>query len=577
MPRTGASALLRGLRSNGIKRLFVNSGSDFAPVIEEYAAAHEDADEPFPEPILCAHEALAVGMAHGAWLASGETQAVMVHVNVGLANAAMGVINARSDDVPLVIMSGRTPFTEHNRLGARGSLVQYGQEMADQTALVRESVKWSAELVYAEQAETMASRAVAIANSHPTGPVYLSLPREPLCETLPEAPDPVASARPLQVSATAPAPDTGAVGQAARLLARAEVPLVIAQRGDRAGRAGIVTSRMAHAFGLAVHEAVPTCNLLAGDDPMRVMGQVAEHVAAADVILAIDAPVPWLESSCRVGPEKTVIHIGSDPLHIKLPMRSFRTDLAICGDVVATLEALETALGHAADRAEVAAAAIAERRAAITARHKADRDTMAARAARGTGSPMSIPWIGKCLSERIDRGTLLFSERGPTSAHLDLRVPGQLFSVPYSGGLGWGLPAALGAQLAAPDRLVVALVGDGSYLFANPVACHQVASHYQLPVLMVLLNNGSWNAVRTSTLAVYPDGAAARSNRMPMTAFAPPTDYCAIARAAGGAAFKVQSGAELPEALDRALTIIRQERRHVLLDLSTDLANPKMG
>src|SRR5690606_10765050 len=131
--------------------------------------------------------------------------------------------------------------------------------------------------------------------------------------------------------------------------------------------------------------------------------------------------------------------------------------------------------------------------------------------------------------------------------------PGSYFFTPISGGLGWGVPAALGAQLANRNRQMIATVGDGSYMFANPVACHQTAAALKLPLLTVVFNNGIWNAVRRSTLQMYPDGRAASANVMPMTALDPSPAYAAVARAHGAHAERVESGDALPEAIKRAL------------------------
>ena len=102
-------ALLRSLKLNGVDKLFMNPGSDFAPIIESYASSERDN---FPDPIMAMHEHVVVTMAHGYYLATGQMQAATVHVNVGLANASMALINAHSDDVPIFMMSGRNPLTE---------------------------------------------------------------------------------------------------------------------------------------------------------------------------------------------------------------------------------------------------------------------------------------------------------------------------------------------------------------------------------------------------------------------------------------------------------------------------------
>ena len=126
-------------------------------------------------------------MAHGYYFATGRAQAVMLHTNVGLSNGATGAINAATDRVPMLLMSGRTPTLEEGRFGARTVPIGWGQEMRDQPALVREACKWDYELRFPEQVPQLLDRAHAIAGSTPRGPVYLALPREVLCEPCPSA------------------------------------------------------------------------------------------------------------------------------------------------------------------------------------------------------------------------------------------------------------------------------------------------------------------------------------------------------------------------------------------------------
>ena len=104
-------------------------------------------------------------------------------------------------------------------------------------------------------------------------------------------------------------------------------------------------------------------------------------------------------------------------------------------------------------------------------------------------SPMSPAFVGKCIARIMDDKDVVFSELGPPTVSLDPKKPNQVFSSPFSGGLGWGLPATLGAALANPNRLNIACVGEGSYIFANPVACHQIAEALELPILIIIMNN----------------------------------------------------------------------------------------
>lgn len=553
--RTGAESVLLGLGAAGCDYLFANAGTDFPPVIEALAAldpAH------LPTPVTAPHETAAVGMAHGYYLVTGRPQAVMVHVNVGLANALMGVINAASDNVPMLVMSGRTPITERGRKGARVTPIQYGQEMFDQTSIVRDAVKYTYEMRYPEQGAALVHRALAIARTAPEGPVYLSLPREPLAatppETVPRTADPVPAP-----SATAPDPE--AVGRAAAWLGAAKRPLVVCQRGDVAGRLSGLLSRLAARTGAAICEPFPVRNVMPSDDPALAGYAAAGSIREADLILVVDSDVPWIEASQRPDDSVRIVHLAADPLFARMPVRGYRTDLAIAADPCLGIEALLEALGPG-DAKVSWAPAPAERRAA--ARRTAEA---------GATAPMTAEWMSACVSDIMDETAVAFSELGLLPGHMDLAGPNRLFLNPHSGGLGWALTAALGAQLADRDRLVIACMGDGSYMFANPVACHQIAEALDLPILTIVKNNAMWNAVRRSVVKGYPDGAAAKANEMPLTSLAPTPDFAAIARASRAHAERVEDGRDLPAALARAIDIIRTERRQVLLDLSVALSD----
>ena len=337
MKLTGAEAILKSLRANKIDYLFTNPGSDFAPIIEAYA--NNGLSNEIPRYVTAPHENVCVGMAHGYFLATGQMQAVMVHVNVGLSNAVMGLINAHADDVPIFMMSGRTPLTEHDREGSRRTPIQYGQEMFDQTAMVREVVKWDYELRYAENAADLISRGASIACSEPTGSVYLSLPREPICEQT--ATD---EGTPKQVAASTlhPAPD--AIEKAAAAIATAKNPLIICSRGDADGIVARELILMAEENSIAVSEVFSTRNIVISEHPLSIGPDLEKHLPDADVVIVVDASVAWIEAKVRPDPNATVIHIGPDPLFARIPVRSYKTSLAIAGNTAVTLTALRAAL-----------------------------------------------------------------------------------------------------------------------------------------------------------------------------------------------------------------------------------------
>ncbi|MDC1438657.1 thiamine pyrophosphate-requiring protein [Planktomarina temperata] len=550
--QTGAESLLDGLSLSGIQYMFANAGTDFPPIIEALARRDPSAA---PVALTIPHETAAVAMAHGAYLVTGRAQSVMVHVNVGLANSVMGVINAASDNIPMLVMSGRTPISERGRKGARMTPIQYGQEMFDQTSLVRDLVKYSYEMRYPEQGKQLVMRAMSLATSEPQGPVYLSLPKEPLSEIVPET---TQTHHPMPPSATKILPDPEAIIKLARLLETASNPVIICQRGDTEGRLSRALSTLAAKHGIAVFEPFLLRNVLHSNDP-ALQGYHASGPSDADLIIVLDSDTPWIEATNAPGPETIVVHIGPDPHFARMPVRGFRTDLAISSDSVEAILAV--------DREARAPSAALQRSKALAQSATQRRDAAQVKAKAGDTNPMSAEWISHCVSEIMDEEAVVFSELGLLPAYMTLKGPNRLFNNVHAGGLGWAMPAALGAQLMRPDRLTIACMGDGSYMFANPVACHQIAEALRLPILTIIKNNAMWNAVRRSVVNGYPDGSAAMSNTVPLTSLEPLPDFAAIARASRAHAERIEDGRELPAALQRAVGIIRTEKRQVLLDL----------
>jgi len=556
---TAAEALLATLKARGIDHLLANPGTDFAPIIEGFARA-PSAGLPVPTPVAITHEAAAIAMAHGHWLASGRPLALMVHVNVGLANTLMGVINAARDNVPLLLLSGRTPIGEgRDRLGARDLPIHWGQEMRDQGGMLRELVKWDYELRQPEQVPDLVDRALAIATSPPMGPVYLALPREVLCEPLDGL---ELREAPLQRAAAPTVPSPASLDEAARLIAAAERPLVITSRAGAFADGFAALTALAERFALPVVEFWPSRISLPASHPMHAGFDPGPALAEADLVLVVDALVPWVPRRHELARGCRVVQLGPDPLFAATPVRGFPCDLALAGEVATSLRLLAEALE---DR--LPARVAAERRERLAARHAKARAERLAAAEAGGGPPMSPAFVSRTLARALPEDAILVSELGCDPSVMGFAAPGSYFGHPSSGGLGWGVPAALGIKLARPDRTVVATVGDGSYLFANPPACHQAAEALDLPILTVVMNNGVWNAVDKTTRLVYPDGSAARANEMPLTSLRPAPDYAMIARASHGHGERVERPEDLPDAIARALEVVREERRQALLDV----------
>lgn len=549
-PMTAGEIFLRRLAANGIDYLFANGGTDFGPVIEAFAHA-QIAGFAVPKPILVPHETAALGMAHGYYLATGKPQALMVHTNVGLANCVMGVLNAASDQVPIIVASGVTPATEQGRFGHRNSPINWGQNMRDQTAMIREPVKWDATLAHPEQMASLVDRAVAVATSTPKGPVYLGLPRETLCDLAPYDGTPPRNA-PVRI---APHPED--IARAAKLLEQAERPMIIAFRSGARGEAFDKLTDFAQRHAVPVTEFWPSQLSVAGNSPMHAGFDPGEDLALADVVLVLDAIVPWLPHRHALADGAVVIQTGPDPLHLEVPLRGFAQDLTLPGETADIIDALDAAM-PARDRTE--------RFARLAARNGARREALEA-ARQSSSEPLSPAFVSSALADMIGADGCIVSELGAKPEYMPGIRADQFFQNPISGGLGWGLPAALGVQLADRDRLVLATVGDGSYMFANPVACHQIAEAHKLPILTVIFNNGIWGAVRGSTLGLYPHGHAARANVMPITSLEPLPDFCKIAEASRGWAARAETADQLMAALREAARIIREERRQALIEV----------
>jgi acetolactate synthase-1/2/3 large subunit len=296
----------------------------------------------------------------------------------------------------------------------------------------------------------------------------------------------------------------------------------------------------------------PARTMLATTHPLHAGFDVVPRLAAADVVLVLDLMVPWLPSRHSLAEGCRVVQIGPDPLFSRVPMRSFPGDIVIRSSIVAALAALGASLGPAP----------AKRRKAIS------RPSLLPSAGATRSWCLRAPvglatnaWVSRCLDRQKDEDAIVFNELGCDPSVMTFTRPDSYFGHPIAGGLGWGVPAALGAKLAQRDRLVVACVGDGSYMFANPVACHQTAAALDLPILTIVFNNGVWNAVRKSTRSYIPKGHAATVNDMPLSSLAPSPAYEKVAEASGGLGLAVDDVSELEGAIATALAAVKVASR----------------
>ena len=559
MSTTAAARYLSALAGHGIDSIFVNAGTDFAPIVEAYAANSKAGGPALPRPVICAHENLAGGMAHGAALMSGRPQAIMLHVNVGTANAACAVANAARDRIPLLVTAGRSPILESGATGARDLPIHWSQEMFDQAGLVREFVKWDYELRDPRQVDAVVDRAISLASAHPRGPVYLSLPREVLAEPAEEA-----SGRPPRTPVPAIVqPDPAAIALLADRLASARLPVFVTTASGAERESVDLLATCCTRFGIGVADPWARYLNIPSNHPHRVGSDVTTVLNQADVVVFLESDVPWIEAWAKPSQDMFIAQVGVDPLFCAYPVRSHRSDLNIGATPGAFLTELIAALEKRAGnidpaRSEWIRAMAGAHRQTVETQRKTETDA-------APDAPITRATISAFLGELLRDDDIVFNEYVATPELLNRTAPGTYYFLPASGGLGWGLPAALGAKYAAPERTVIATLGDGAYMFANPAACHHASAKHDLPVLTVLANNSHWWAVDLATQLVYPDGRAEAEDRF--SNLAPSPDFAAYCIASGGHGVTVRQRSELKSALAEALRIVREERRQALVDV----------
>ena len=552
-----ADLLLQSLADHGVDYFFANSGTDFAPVVEAFSRAAQS-NAKVPQPILVPHENLALAMAHGVYLVSGRPQAVMVHVNVGTANTIANLANLSRERAPVLLMAGRTPFTEKGRFGSRNRPIHWAQEMFDQAGMVREFVKWDYELRMPEQTGDAVGRAYEMAMTSPRGPIYLTLPREPMSAVLDDMPAP---GKPRVIPAP-PHPDPQSIATLADWIAAAERPLIITSvAGEKDAVAALARLTESCAIPLVGQNARVVA--LPSSHPMHFGFDSGSLLPDADLIIVIECDVPWYPGAMQPAAGCRVVHIGEDPLFKRYPMRSFQNDLAITASATGALHALVAQMEL---RLPAAKARIEARRARLAGEARTRRAKLT-KEAEPQAAQIGLAALSRAIGEALPSDAILFNESALMLDHCAREQPGTLFGLPPAGGLGWGMGAALGAKLAAPDRLVVAALGDGAYLFGNPTVGHWVSGTYDLPILTIIFNNSRYGAVRRASLHMFKDGATAANDGRLFADLDPSPAYEELARVHGAFAERVERPEDLPGALRRARDAVVNERRQALLNV----------
>jgi acetolactate synthase-1/2/3 large subunit len=466
-----------------------------------------------------------------------------------------------------LVFAGASPFTQEGELrGSRNEFIQWIQDVFDQRGLARGYVKYDNEIRTGRNIKQMIHRALQFAHSDPKGPVYLMAARETLEEEVPPVTVDPARWPPLAPGAIPPL-DVAALVE--DLLA-ATRPLVVTSYLGRNPDAVHQLVRLCDPLAIGVLESVPSYVNYPTDAGLYQGNQWNEArqnpaLAEADFVLVIDSDVPWIPTVSRPRPGAVIYQIDVDPLKEQMPLWQIPTRRVFRADAATALRQLNECL----DTAGIDHQAVNLRRDHYARLHE-ERDQALLQKEQPDGEIITPEYLTACVRRHVDQNTIILNE-GITNYpvitnHLGVIRAGQMFAS-GGGSLGWHGGAAIGMKLACPDKTVICLTGDGSYMFSVPSSVHWIARRYQTPFLTVIYNNRGWKAPKSSTLAVYPDGYASRSDDIGVS-FDPPPDYSGIAAASGGAfASIVRRSDELNDALVEGLNAVQREQRCAVLDV----------
>jgi acetolactate synthase I/II/III large subunit len=562
---TTSVAFLRALRAGGVRYVFANLGSDHPGIIEAYARARQDGTtDLLPELILCPHESVALSAAQGYAQTTRQAQAVIVHVECGTQNLGGMLHNAAKGRVPVLIFAGASPYTQRGELpGSRNEFIHWIQDVPDQRGIVRGYTKYDNEIRTGRNVDQLVHRALQIAHSEPAGPVYLMAAREVLEEPLDPTVPAATGFPPIAPAALAPQ----VVEDIGRALAGARRPLVVTSYLGRHPEAVGRLVELCETLAIPVLESVPSYVNFPADHPLHLGYQwntpgQNPTLATADVVLVLGSDVPWIPTRNRPADNARIFVVDGDPLKERTPLWHVPAECFARADLgTAVAQLTESVRGCTPD-----AAAITARSREVQARH----DELVAAALdreRPDGEVITPEYLTACVRAELDEYTIVLNEGisyyQVINEHLRAGRPG---SVLASGGgsLGWYAGAALGVKLAQPERTLVSLVGDGTYLFGVPSSAQWVARRYDLPSLTVIYDNRGWKSPKLSTLGVHPDGIAARHNDFGIS-FEPEADLPGIAQSASGAWARTVSRAdELTGAVKEAFAAVRAGQSAVL-------------
>lgn len=548
--RDGGEAILEAFRRLNVDHVISSPGSEWPPLWEALARQKIGA---ISGPIYmdCGHETLAVGIALGYAQITGRMQAVLLHAGSGLLQGAMGLQGARAYEVPMLVMSGesltygeRADFDPGNQWYRNLGVVGGPQRLVDSV------VKWANQVTSPETLYQTVVRAGEMAQRVPQGPVYLNVPVETMIH---------AWTPPQRLRTVPPPPKTQAlpdnVEKVAALIAQAKCPVIVTESAGRTpdGFAALVAFAELMAIPVIEGRAAAYANF-PKSHPLHLGTAMGALHKETDLALLIESRVPWYPPG-NVPPNATIVAIGENPLKDHMVYQTMEADIYLEGNVAQSLHLLTEALTSTAQ----SAAGYPERRSRWTKEH----EKLAARrrsdqAEAGNADSIATALLCRALNDTLPPETIFLDE---TIVHspiirdfLEWGAPQGFFRIPS--GLGQGLGIALGAKLAARERPVAMLIGDGSFLYNPVLPALTFSKDRDLPILVVIFNNNKYEVMRRTHVNWYPRGVAARE-KLHYGVHIENPDYSDLARWSGGYGRKVSRAAELRDALGEAYAAVQ--------------------
>ena len=537
---SGRQAFLEILKQEGVRYIFGNPGSTELPLMDALAG---QVDIGY---FLALHEGVAVSMADGYSVASGGPAVVNAHASPGLGNCMGMLYNAAKSGAPIILTAG-----QHDQSFLLSEPILW----SDQAEVARPYVKWSHEIRRLEDLPRAVHRAVKVATAPPTGPVFLSLPMDVL-----KAEGEIDLGSPTRIDPRLRA-SREAVERAAEMLREARNPVIIAGDAVARGDAQSELARVAELLGAPVYQQTVsgTCNFPSSHPlslgPLPRAQKITRKVLHdADVLFSVGADLMTMSLPSElepVPPGLSIIHLHLDPWEIG---KNYAARIGILGDPKETLgelgKALQDRFPHekrkeAKLRAERVSQLKEKRASELRERAHQERDLIPIRPlALMEAVAVSLPPNAVVVDETISsgRGLMTFLRSEDPQSFYGMR----------GGGIGWGIPAALGIKVALPERPVVGLIGDGSAMYSFQGLW--TAAHYGLAVVFLICNNHGYRILKERTHAL--DGYSAKSDSyIGMDLEQPHIDFISLSRALGVPAERCDNLGEVKQLLHHALAL----------------------